>query len=175
MIPQKTPVCFLTQTPEREKKKSKRQPTTALFVICMFSSTATTTVKALEKCRDMQERMTLVLKDMTERLASDLIAPLTVFVEEQGGSVKEACRKVDKTQEKRRHASLNPSTNALSLAKSSTISKTDQKALELVSSFCNAASLECIRMFTLLFKSSSFVFPVPHTTARHRLVLLQAL
>ena len=101
--------------------------------------------------------MTLVLKDMTERLGSDLIAPLSVFVEEQGGSVKEACRKVDKTQEKRRHASLNPGTNALALAKSSTISKTDLKALELVNSFCNAASLECVRMFTLLFKSSSFV------------------
>ena len=121
------------------------------------SKTKRPTVKALEKCRDMQERMTLVLKDMTERLASDLIAPLTVFVEEQGGSVKEACRKVDKTQEKRKHASLNPGTNALSYAKSSTISKTDLKALELVNSFCNAASVECVRMFTLLFKSSSFV------------------
>lgn len=122
-----------------------------------FFARPTATVKALEKCRDMQERMTLVLKDMTERLGSDLIAPLTVFVEEQGGSVKEACRKVDKTQEKRRHASLNPGTNALTLAKSSTISKTDLKALELVNSFCNAASLECVRTFTLLFKFSSFV------------------
>ena len=122
----------------------------------------------MKKCCDFQERITLVIKDASDRLSNDLVGPLTTFVDGQASVVKDACRKVDKTQEKRRHASvsLSSASSAQTLSRSAS-NKADMKAMELIVRFSNSASIECIKMFLLLFKSSSFVATFYYTSPHH--------
>ena len=124
-------------------------------------------VKAMKKCCDLQERLTLVFRDASERLDNDLVGPLTTFVDGQASGVKDACRKVDKTQEKRRHAStaITSATATQTLTRASA-NKADMKAMELIVRFNNAASIECVKTFITLFKSSSFAF-IHHHNKHH--------
>ena len=128
-----------------------------------------TAVKAMKKCCDLQERLTLVFRDASERLDNDLVGPLTTFVDGQASGVKDACRKVDKTQEKRRHAStaITSATATQTLTRASA-NKADMKAMELIVRFNNAASIECVKTFITLFKSSSFAFIRHHNQQEHK-------